>query len=279
MSGEEKTARIIKALKQHQIPDAFFFVTTNNIRDVKAKQRLQEYAKAGYKLAHHSHAHLSASRSTVKAYLEDFDKASDLLHRLDNHIRYHRFPYLHYGNHREARAQIGAHVKKRGYQIGYVTVDNFDWYLNARLIRAFDAKQDIDFDRLGEVYVDTLWQGVEFYDDIAKKTLGRSPRHVLLLHENEMAALYLDKLLAHIKAKGWTLISPQSAYQDPIARVYRPEFSFNKQGRVAAIAHQEGMDKAALRHPRENTQYLDKVLADARVFRTEHVASAVDSNE
>ena len=107
-----------------------------------------------------------------------------------------------------------------------------------------------------------------FYDKIAKKQLGRSPKHVLLLHENDMAALYLGELIQHTRGKGWEIISPQEAYQDSLAKRYNPKtFTFNKQGRVAALAHSNGAAKNLLRHKNENAEYLKMRIKELKIFK------------
>lgn len=268
LSGEEKTQKIIQHLTHAKVPDALFFVTTGNIRSEADSKRLKAYTNAGFHLAHHSHTHLSANRSETKDYLADFDKAATVLRGYEGVINLHRHPFLHYGLTPEKRTEIADHLKQQDYGFGYVTVDNFDWYLNAKLLAAKRDKVEIDDNKLGQLYVDTLWQNIEFYDALAVEHLGRSPKHVLLLHENEMAALYLDKLLAHIKAQGWEIISPQEAYQDPIAKVYKPDtFKFNKQGRVASVLHRNGVAKDKLRHPNENTDFLDALFKQYQVFK------------
>lgn len=268
MTGEEKTNRIIQHLQRAQVPDALFFVTTGNIKSEADSKRLKQYTKSGYHLAHHSHTHLSANRSKTSDYLTDFDKGFDILKGYDNTLNLHRFPFLHYGASADKRQAIATHIEKKGYDYGYVTVDNFDWYLNSKLLSAKQNKLEIDSDKLGQLYVDTLWQNIDFYDSLAQEHLGHSPKHILLLHENEMAALYLDKLIAHIRAKGWQIISPQKAYQDPIAQVYDPStFNFNKQGRVAAILNNQGVAKDKLRHPNENTEYLDELFEQYQVIK------------
>jgi peptidoglycan-N-acetylglucosamine deacetylase len=97
----------------------------------------------------------------------------------------------------------------------------------------------VDFDRLRSAYVDLLADSVEFYDEVAVKELGRSPRHVLLLHENDLAALYLGDLVKRLRKNGWKIISPELAFQDPIASV-EPDTLLLGQGRVIALAAAKG---------------------------------------
>ena len=95
------------------------------------------------------------------------------------------------------------------------------------------------FDRLRDAYVDLLSDSIEFYDEVAVKELGRSPRHVLLLHENDLAALYLGDLVKRLRKTGWKIVSPELAFQDPIAKV-EPDTLLLGQGRVIALAAAKG---------------------------------------
>ncbi len=70
-------------------------------------------------------------------------------------------------------------------------------------------------------------------------------RHVLLLHENDLAALFLGDLIRLLISKGWKVISLEAAYADPISSD-APGVLFNNQGRVAAIARSQGIAERAL---------------------------------
>ena len=115
------------------------------------------------------------------------------------------------------------------------------------------------------MYVESLWDSIQFYDGIATEVLGRSPKHVLLLHENDLAAIYIADLVQHIRSKGWKVISPVEAYQDPMAKVER-DLVFTKQGRVAALAHDAGISQDKLRHKSESTEYIDMLFDQYNVI-------------
>ncbi|TMP43186.1 polysaccharide deacetylase [Pseudoalteromonas citrea] len=267
MSGTDKTARIIEGLKSQQVEDALFFVTTGNIRDEKGVARLNAYSQAGFHLGHHSHSHSSLNKLEAKEYLLDFYRAHLMLQNYENVMRLHRFPFLHYGEMLEKRRIVKAGLDELDYQVGYVTVDNFDWYLNGKFLEAHSQKKSINYEKLKEVYISTIWQAIEFYDNIALKSLKQNVKHVLLLHENELAALFIGDLVEHIKRNGWKIISPREAYTDELLAPYKMEYTFNKQGRVAAIAHNKGVDKSSLRSEAENKDYLDDLLKKNEVFK------------
>lgn len=263
MTGDERTQKLIDALKQAKVPDALFFVKADNINPQTAL-RLKQYTDAGFHLANHSFSHQSANQIDINSYAEDAYKAHLALKPYENVLNYHRFPYLHYGKNLAEINQLQELLAEFGYKDGYVTVDNFDWYISSLITKAVEEKKTINYEKAREFYVNSLYNSVEFYDAIAKKTLKRSPRHVLLLHENDAAALFVGDLVNHLRTKGWKIISPQQAYKDPIAKSF-PQIVFHKQGRVAAIANSMGVPETELRHPSENEQYLDQAFAKAGV--------------
>ncbi|WP_331345300.1 polysaccharide deacetylase family protein [Cellvibrio sp. UBA7661] len=264
MTGVERTQKIIAALKKANVPDALIFVKAGHI-DSQNADRLTQYADAGFHLANHSFSHQSAGQIGVNAYAEDAYKAHLALKSFKNVLNFHRFPYLHYGKDLADINQLQALLTELGYKDGYVTVDNFDWYISSLITKAAEEKKTIDYEKARDFYVNSLYDSIEFYDAIAKKTLKRSPRHVLLLHENDAAALFIGDLVNHLRSKGWKIISPQQAYKDTIAKKF-PQVALHKQGRVAAIASSKGIPDTELRHPSENEQYLDQAFAKAGVI-------------
>jgi len=263
-SGEERTNKIITTLKKHNVPDVFLFVTTNNIT-TKSKKRVIAYTDAGFHLGNHSHSHFSAHREDIETYLSDITVAHNKLKFFDNVVPFYRYPYLKEGKDIKTRDRIRQHLRGMNYKNGYVTVDNYDWYMDSLLQSALVRGENVDYVALKKAYITTLWESILFYDNIAKKTLGRSPKHVLLLHENDMAALFIGDLIEHIRLQGWKVISPQNAYKDPIA-FKAPDVLFNGQGRVAAIAKSRGWDEKLLRDVGSNEDYLDEYFKNNNVF-------------
>ena len=269
MRGDEIAERLIKELKSRDVDGAAFFITTKNIVNDKSLNRLQRYVDAGFDLANHGHAHLSAKKVKPYKYLADFYTSHLISKDFEGLLKLHRFPYLHQADNEKDRKRIYDEINRLGYGHGYITVDNYDWYLNSILVKAHKEEREVNLDNLKRLYLDTLLDNVEFYDEIAIQSLGRSPKHVLLLHENEIAALFIGDLIDRLRAKGWKIISPKEAYTDPIANSYDPSHELTGQGRVAAIAHSKGMPKDRLKNNNEDEAYLDKKAIEYRVYKGE----------
>jgi peptidoglycan-N-acetylglucosamine deacetylase len=256
MTGMERTDKLIAALMSVQVEDVMFFIKADYIND-GTKKRLLKYADGGFHFGNHSYSHRSAEQIANDDYLADVYRAHLLIKDLPNFLPYHRFPFLHAGKTAENIHYLRKELAQLGYKNGYVTIDNFDWYLSALLTKAVEEKKVVDYEKARDFYVKTLITNIEFYDAIAQKALNRSPRHVLLLHENDAAALFIDDLVIELRKQGWKIISPQQAYKDKIAKQV-PETLFYKQGQVAAIAASKGIPESELRHASENTVYLDQ---------------------
>jgi peptidoglycan/xylan/chitin deacetylase (PgdA/CDA1 family) len=262
-TGEERGAALIKALEDVDVTGAMFFVTTQKIDIEKdGTQRLKNYVAAGHHLANHSHTHPWLRRTESADYIADIDQATSILSGMDGWQPFFRYPYLDEGRPQARRDDVRRALNERGLTNGYVTIDNYDWYMAALVAEARRSGHDIDLDVLRETYVDVLLSAVEFYDGIAVEALGRSPRHVILLHENDIAALFIDDLVRALRAEGWKIIPAVEAYQDPIAE-QTPDTMFLGQGRVAALARETGMAPRDLIHEAEDEAWL-RALFEAR---------------
>lgn len=265
MTGKERTAKLIAALQSADVKDVLFYVKADYI-NVETQQRLLQYVDAGFHIANHSYSHRSAEKITHDDYLSDVYRAHLLIKDLPNFLPFHRFPFLHAGKDKASVDYLQRELAQLNYKDGYVTVDNFDWFISSLLTKAVEEKKTIDYDKASDFYVQTLIRSIEFYDALAQKTLGRSPRHVMLLHENDAAALFVDDLVIELRKQGWKIISPQKAYQDKIAKTY-PNTQFQKQGRIAAIAASKGVDQADLRHESENEINLTQAFNAAGIAK------------
>jgi peptidoglycan/xylan/chitin deacetylase (PgdA/CDA1 family) len=264
-TGLKRSEILLKKLDQYNVPQVAFFANSNKL-DAVGELRLKMYGQAGHIIANHSHSHPQISDIGVENYIADIKKGHEELSEFPEFRPWFRFPYLNEGRDEETRDQIREALDEMGYINGYVTVDNYDWYLEFMYQQALKENKKINYDLLKDLYIEHIWESIQFYQNIALKALGRSPKHVLLLHENDLAALYLDDLISFLRGEGWLIISPEEAYEDPIADQI-PDVLMNNQGRVAAIAREKGVAGRDLVQASEDEQYLEAYFAKKKVFR------------
>ncbi len=264
-TGLKRSEILIKKLAKYNVPQVAFFSNSNKL-DAVGRLRLKMYGQAGHIIANHSHTHGHIHEMGVENFIEDIKVAHQALNQLPGFRPWFRFPYLNEGRDEQTRDQIRSALDNMGYINGYVTVDNYDWYLESLYQQALKKNKKINYELLKELYIEHLWESIKFYQNIALKTLKRSPKHVLLLHENDLAALFLDDLISFLRGEGWLIISPEEAYKDPISQ-HIPNVLMNGQGRVAAIARENGMAGKDLVQKSEDEQYLKDYFEKKKVFR------------
>jgi peptidoglycan/xylan/chitin deacetylase (PgdA/CDA1 family) len=264
----ERTALLLQELERAETGPVAIFVTTKGFgKHDGGRDRIADYAEAGHLIANHSHNHDWLHKTDLSTYLADLDRAEDELVGFDNRRAWFRFPFLDEGRGDvEKRDAMRAALDERGLMSGYVTVDTYDWHLNSRLNEAVAEGRSVDHDAVREVYVAMIVDAAEHYAAFSERWLDRQPAHVLLLHENDVAALYIGDAVQALRAKGWEIISPDEAYRDPIAEE-APKTTFSGMGRVSAMGFDRGARGAeAFDHWSASEAGIDRKLEEAGAF-------------
>jgi peptidoglycan/xylan/chitin deacetylase (PgdA/CDA1 family) len=238
LTDELRTTRLVQSLRSVDVHQVVFFCVTNKL-DPAGLERLHKYAQAGHVLANHTHDHYSLETIDADAFLDNVRRADAILNRLPNFQPYFRFPFLNEGDTSEKRSEVRAGLNALGYLDAYITVPTLDWYMQEMFYRTSQRHEHIDLQALGDAYVQMVVEGVSFYDDLATKLLGRSPQHVLLLHENDLAALFIGDLVERLRATGWEIVPPDCAYSDALSDL-QPRTLDAGHGRIAALARDRG---------------------------------------
>jgi peptidoglycan/xylan/chitin deacetylase (PgdA/CDA1 family) len=269
MTPDERAIALIAALDQAGVEQAGFFVTTGNLDEPAGKggeARIRAYAAAGHAIANHSHGHMWYNQTAIADYIADVDRAERWLETMPGKRPWYRFPYLDEGRDIERRDAMRAWLKQRGLINGYVTIDDYDWHLDALATQAMADGRNISVEAWGELYVETLVGTANFYEKMAQDTLGRSPAHVLLLHETDIAAMFMADLVAALRADGWSIVTMDEAYQDPIAQI-EPDTLYLGGGRLAAIAAAAGKDPQSLVYERTNEEALTRLFEERVIVK------------
>jgi peptidoglycan/xylan/chitin deacetylase (PgdA/CDA1 family) len=261
---DERAIRLIASLARAGVEQAGFFVTVGGLDRPDGRggeDRIRAYAAAGHVIGNHSTTHPWLSRTDVAEYLAEIDRAETWLRGRAGYRPWFRYPYLDEGREDLAkRDALRAALRERGLINAYVTVDNFDWHLDGLASGAKREGRPMSREGLRDLYVETLVQAAGFSDDIAVRALDRSPVHVLLLHETDLAALFVEDLVEGLRAAGWRIATMDEAYADPIA-AREPDTWFLGGGRVTALAHEKGWEPEALVHPRTDEAVLDQLFS------------------
>jgi len=257
LTNIQRAKEIVKKLKKANVKDAAFFCNSAHINE-KTKGALKVYADAGFKIANHTHSHPSFSKLNFKEYKADFLEADTILKEYSTFTKLFRFPYLREGNKKKKRNKMRKFLTSMGYTNAYITVDFSDWHLEDLYRQSLEKGEKVNLKRLKKLYLSLTKESLEHYDSLANKYLNRSPKHVLLLHETDLAALFIDDLVKAMRSWGWKIISSKEAYTDPIADFKLKKAIKYNPGRIGEIALSKGHPIKEIWAPSTSTSTISK---------------------
>ena len=242
-------------LKKYQIK-AILFSSGANKTTEKGRYVLSSWNNAGHLIANHTftHANFNSKNTSLASFEIELIKNDSIISNYSNYYKYFRFPYLKEGNTKEKVDGFRAFMKQKGYKNGYVTIDASDWYIAGRLVTRLKQNPKADISGFREYYKNHLYDRATFYDSLAYQLSGRKINHVILLHHNLAAALFLDDLIKHFKANGWEIIDADKAFKDKIYDEV-PNNIPAGESLIWALAKQSGKFEKILRYPAEDGEY------------------------
>jgi peptidoglycan-N-acetylglucosamine deacetylase len=239
---DERATKLIAALKLAKVRQAAFFINPGRLATPDGQggeARIAAYAAAGHVIANHSFSHPQLGDTDVGTYLADIDGAAVWLRGRAGYRPWFRFPYLDEGGgDKVKRDAIRAGLKERGLANGYVTADGADYNLESLTVQAKKEGKPMDMEALKKLYVTVQMSAVEYHDTLARRTLGRSPAHVMLMHETDLAAMFIGDFVDELRRNGWKIITADEAFADPISKAM-PDVPFSYGTLIGSMAWQK----------------------------------------
>lgn len=189
------------------------------------KETLQRWRAVGAILGNHTATHPDINTTPVDVYLDDIDRAQDLIDAaVATGERWFRPPLLHSGDGPRKKRALDDHLAARGYRVAPVTVDNQEWVYAAVYARARQAGDDDLARRVAGAYVEHIEASVAYYEALSRAVFEREIPQVLLLHANLLNADHLDRVADMLSGRGYRFIGlaealADSAYARPDAYV------------------------------------------------------------
>ncbi|MGI9165076.1 MAG: polysaccharide deacetylase family protein [Pyrinomonadaceae bacterium] len=256
LSPDDRNRAILEALQSRGNLKAALFVACRYVDNAKGIELLREWDRAGHLIGNHSfsHKYLNSAKVTADVYTGDIIKCEEIIKKFSHFSKLFRFPYLKEGETAAKRDAIRAFLKQNGYRNGHVTIDASDWAIDDRLSARLSKDPAAELKPYRDFYLSHMWERALYYDGLARKVLGRSVKHTVLIHFNLLNALFLGDLLDMFKSKGWKLIDAADAFKDPVFSA-EPRIVPAGESIVWALAKETGKFDKLLRYPGEDSEY------------------------
>ncbi len=255
LTAAERNQSILDTLQANSIKAALF-VVGRNIDSDEGKQLLSPWDKAGHLIGNHTYSHrnYNAPETKVKDYQEDILRAEALLKEFPRFRKYFRFPMLKEGDTAVKRDAMRSFFAQHGYRVGHVTIDNSDWAIDQRLTARLKKDPNADVKPYRDFYLEHMWARSLYYDNLARRVLGRPVKHTVLMHFNLLNGLFLGDLLSMYKANGWRPIDAEEAFTDPVFSA-KPKVLPAGESIIWSLAKEKGTIAKSLRYPAEDGDY------------------------
>jgi hypothetical protein len=214
-----RSQMLVRNMATAGVPQAMFLIKTKGI-DQKGRARLSLYSDKGHLLVNAGHGHGLVTKSDLYAYEIGILKANRLLRPYRGYKKHVHFSYLH--EHGDANVQNGLinFLQERGYRPAFTGVNalrGVDQYLDQLYQKKVRANRAVDMAALENAYVDLVSDSLAQQDALAFNLLGYSPKQVLVLQENDLAAYFIVALVDKLIEQGWKIIPAEKGLYDPIA--------------------------------------------------------------
>lgn len=260
--SQELTRSLIRSLKESNIPEVMVLANPCKGESEKATiSQLKLYRDAGHLIGNHTCSHNRMKAVGVERYLADTLKADTLLQPLYQGQKFFRFPFLDEGESVAMRDQIRKFLATHHYRNARVTIDNDDYIFTFKLKEALSQGRKIDYSKLQSLFVQHVTDAADYYDKLAVETLGRSPSHVLLLHEMDATVRFIPALVTALRSRGWKIIPASQAYLDPLYNEM-PTNTYANNGFIAQVHLEKTGVKKRFSTFENNTREIDRVLRE-----------------
>jgi len=239
-----RNAALLAALARHKASAALFVTAANGAIRPEGLALARAWGEAGHVLGNHTMTHpdLHAQGVSLADYQQQILDCERIVAPLPGYRKWFRFTYLREGNTPEKRDGMREFLRRQGYRNAYVSLDTSDWRLNDKLVEVLEKNPDADIAPIKAAYLAHIGQRALAYRALSQQLQGRDIAQVLLLHHNLINALWLDDVLAQFRSMGWTIVTPEVAFADPVYRL-QPERAAPGQSLLLSMARTLGLGK------------------------------------
>jgi peptidoglycan/xylan/chitin deacetylase (PgdA/CDA1 family) len=216
-TSKARTEELIRKLKTLEIPSVMVFANAcKGSSTNESIKQLKRYKEAGHIIGNHTCSHPRLDEVGFEKFVDDVELGDLFLSPLFKGQKFFRYPYLNEGKDLIVRNQMRDWLRLHNYRNAVITGDNEDPTFSAKINEAKKLGKKINYDEVQRIFLKHIISSLECNDALAIENLGRSPKHVLLLHEADATVMFIDSLVTELKTRNWKIISPIEAYSDPL---------------------------------------------------------------
>ncbi len=215
LDGTARSKMLIRNMARADVNQAMFLIKAKAV-NANTIDRLDFYDETGQLLVNAGYNISMVHRQKSYAYPIDIMKANGILESYPHYHKHVSIPYLYSYSDPETLKQLQGFLAEHDYLPTYITTRVHDEYMNHLYQVRITSGRTVDIRALEKAYVNMILNAVTRYDAKAHMMLGFSPRQVLLLHENDLAAYCIVSVIDELNKKGFKVVAPEKVFTDPV---------------------------------------------------------------
>ncbi len=219
LDGTARSKMLIRNMARADVNQAMFLIKTKTVTN-NTIERLAFYNETGQLLINAGHHPSMVIRQKSFGYPIDIMRANGILEPFEHYRKHVYFPYLYGHSDPSVLSQLQQFLVEHNYLPTHVTTRVHDEYMNQLYQLRIASGRTVDIRALEKAYVNMIVKAVTRYDAKAHMMLGFSPRQVLLLHENDLAAYCIVGVIDELNKLGFKIVAPEKVFTDPISNPY-----------------------------------------------------------
>lgn len=222
--AREVNRKLLLAFKTRGIP-VTGFVNQGRVDGLGPKAGLEilsQWIAQGLDLGNHTYSHPDINQLSVPEIEDEILRGEPtitaLMKQAGKRLEFFRFPMNHTGDTKIKHDAIAIFLAEHGYKLATCTIDNSDYVFNDAYVRALAQKDEKTSNRIRLEYVAYTSAEIDYYASLNKEVLGYEPPQVMLLHDNDLNADVIDRLLELFVRKNYKFTSLAAAQSDTAYR-------------------------------------------------------------
>jgi peptidoglycan-N-acetylglucosamine deacetylase len=204
-----------------------------------------------------THPYFHSNKVSLNDYENEVLGCDSTIKKLPGYSKRFRFTFLKEGDTKEKRDGFRSFLKSIGYKPAPVSIDASDWYYSNVLHDLLKKSTKADPTKFKEAYLHHLWDRACYYDSLSNIVLGRSAKHIILLHHNLINATFLADVIKMFRDNKWKVIDAKESFEDPLYEM-EPNILPAGESILWALAKEKGLK--GLRYPGEDDTYEKAIL-------------------
>ena len=206
--------RLLATLRKHDVR-ASGFVNCGRLQD--GDEVILRWRRDGHAIGNHSHSHLHAKQVGPEAFLADVARCQEVLRATSDvpPVGF-RYPYLGYGEDEADQKAIAQGLARLGLRNVPVTVPTSEWVFATRFRDALADGDEPLQESIVAAWLTYMDEALDAAVALSDATEDRGIVQTVLVHDNELSALHLGRLIDRWQARGVLFVDVDAALADPV---------------------------------------------------------------